>query len=177
MEYYAGIGSRKTPNVVLELMKDIAKTLDKKGYTLRSGGCTGADQVFADNSTRKDIYIPWRTYNNILDKDCKRNTPEVWTYKIAKTVHPAWNRCSQGVRKLHARNVHQILGDSLTTVKCSFVICWTPNGRVTGGTGVAIKIAKNNNIPVYNLAKSKDRKALNERLGLSKLEVEEDEEI
>ena len=175
MKYYAGVGSRKTPNAVLELMKDIAKTLEKKGYTLRSGGCTGADSAFADGTETKDIYIPWRTYNNITKY--KRNSPEVWTYKIAKSLHPAWDRCSQGAKKLHARNVHQILGDSLDPKPCEFVVCWTPSGRKVGGTATAIKLADKNNIKVYNLAKPKDRKALNERFRLSKQEVEEDEDI
>ena len=33
-----------------------------------------------------------------------------------------------------------------------FVICWTKNGKGTGGTGQAIRIAKGFGIPVFDLA-------------------------
>ena len=38
MKYYAGVGSRETPQDVLETMWKIGKHLADKGYTLRSGG-------------------------------------------------------------------------------------------------------------------------------------------
>ena len=79
-------------------------------------------------------------------------------YGLAEHVHPAWNSCSQGARKLHARNAYQVLGSNLET-PADFVICWTPDGcetpetrtRRTGGTGQAIAIARLANVPVINL--------------------------
>ena len=41
--YYAGVGSRETPQDVLKIMWKIGKHLADKGYTLRSGGARGAD--------------------------------------------------------------------------------------------------------------------------------------
>ena len=38
MKYYAGIGSRKTPKEILDLMSVIGEYLQSKGYILRSGG-------------------------------------------------------------------------------------------------------------------------------------------
>lgn len=43
MNYYAGIGARKTPEHILESMKYIAGMLADKGYVLRSGGAKAAD--------------------------------------------------------------------------------------------------------------------------------------
>jgi len=39
---YSGIGSRETPDDILELMKAVAYKLAGRGYTLRSGGADGA---------------------------------------------------------------------------------------------------------------------------------------
>ena len=61
-----------------------------------------------------------------------------------------------------ARNVQQILGETTqpTLDKVSqLVICWTPDGcsdgkkttRDTGGTGQALRIAADYNIPIFNL--------------------------
>ena len=69
----------------------------------------------------------------------------------AAQFHPAWDRCSQGVRKLHGRNMHIILGADLQT-PVSFVVCWTVDGAIIGGTGVALRCAMQHNIPVFNLA-------------------------
>lgn len=43
---YAGIGSRQTPDDILELMHRIGSTLAINGFTLRSGGAVGADTAF-----------------------------------------------------------------------------------------------------------------------------------
>ena len=40
---YAGIGSRETPDQVLQIMTDLAVALAKEKFTLRSGGAGGAD--------------------------------------------------------------------------------------------------------------------------------------
>lgn len=66
--------------------------------------------------------------------------------------HPSPANLTQGVRKIMARNYHQVMGiDDYPPV--SFVICcanYDENG-VLGGTGQACRIAKDKGIPVYNL--------------------------
>lgn len=42
---YAGIGSRKTPQVVCEVMARLAGRLGQAGWTLRSGRAEGAQRV------------------------------------------------------------------------------------------------------------------------------------
>ena len=44
--YYAGIGSRETPEEVLHVMISLGKALCKQGWGLSSGGAPGADQAF-----------------------------------------------------------------------------------------------------------------------------------
>jgi len=63
---------------------------------------------------------------------------------IAEKYHPAWNKCTPGARKLHARNSFQVLGSTLDSPA-------EYDGGPTGGTGQAIRIATALKIPVLNL--------------------------
>ena len=75
---------------------------------------------------------------------------DTYSEEIAARHHPAWNKCTEYVRRLHARNAKIILGNDLKT-PVKFVVCWTSNGTDIGGTGLGIRIANTYNIPVYNL--------------------------
>ena len=57
------------------------------------------------------------------------------------------------MRKLHGRNVHQVLGSTPAArpIKSACLICWTPDGKASGGTGQAIRIAEKAEIPIWNL--------------------------
>lgn len=153
---YAGIGSRDTPEEILSIMTYISTTLAANYMVLRSGGADGADRAFElgcdlSNGT-KEIYIPWEGFNG-------RSRTEAMTYaeltdaalELASKFHPAWDRCSSGARRLHARNCYQILSKHLND-PCDFVVCWTPGAKATGGTGQAIRIAKHYGIPIFDLA-------------------------
>ena len=71
-------------------------------------------------------------------------------FEIAKKYHPSWTSCTHGAKKLHARNVCQILGQDLKTPS-DLVICWTPGGQLKGGTATALRIAKDYGIKIENL--------------------------
>ena len=71
----------------------------------------------------------------------------------------AGNRLSEAAMKLMSRNAYQVLGESLRN-PVDFVICWTKDGKASGGTGQAIRIAQDNGIPVYNLKNIEDRMKL-----------------
>lgn len=58
----------------------------------------------------------------------------------------------QGARKLQARNSHQVLGLDLETPS-EFIVCWTKNGKSSGGTGQAIRIALDYGIPIFDAGK------------------------
>lgn len=152
MIYYAGIGSRETPIEVLEIMRQMGSHLAKNGATLRSGGAGGADKAFeegCDNAKGlKEIYIPWKgfedsTSNLIVGPEGSQ------AYLIAEKYHPYWHNLKNGARKLQARNSHQILGEDLNT-PCQFVVCYTKGGKRAGGTGQALRLATDYNIPIFD---------------------------
>lgn len=161
MKIYAGIGSRKTPSEICEVMTRIATYLAARGWLLRSGHADGADRAFEGGATYKEIFLPWAGFNGA--DGCEKGfcvpmiTPQM--VAIAEAYHPAWDRCSSAAQKLHVRNVCQVLGlDCMTPA--DMVVCWTPGGTGSGGTGQAIRIAKGYNIPVFDLALEKDQREL-----------------
>lgn len=156
---YAGIGARATPSNILKEMTKIATFLEKYGYTLRSGGAEGADTAFEQGVTSTDnceIFLPWGMFNT---HPSHLFPPHKKAFDIARVHHPKWSNLSDASQKLIARNSQQVLGQHLNE-NSEFIICWTPDGKASGGTGQAIRIATVYRIPVYNLFNEKDRVAL-----------------
>ena len=151
MKYYAGIGSRETPDEALQLIRGLAASLAGLGWTLRSGAAGGADKTFEEGCDSvngdKQIFLPWKNFNN-HPSPLYFITHE--TMRVAQNHHPSWHYLSQGARRLHARNVYQVLGYDLQS-RSSFVLCWTPKGAKVGGTSQAIRIADAYQVPVFNL--------------------------
>lgn len=146
---YCGIGSRKAPKHVLDLMTKIGESFAKKGLLLRSGGAIGADTAFERGCDavkgKKEIYYPTNNKGIIVTEEIMQQA-----LVLAGQVHPAWHRCDDYAKRLHARNCMQILGRSLDE-PADFVVCWTKDGGPTGGTGQAIRLAMSRDIKIYNL--------------------------
>ena len=153
MRYYAGIGSRETPNDILSLMTAIAEHLRDNDWVLRSGGAKGADSAFEIGANdKKEIFLPWPNFNGNQSLFDGKN----FVYKkehiiLAKDFHPNFNNLNQAAKKFMIRNSAQIIGKSKEDTCSSFVICWTKNGKFSGGTGQALRIAESLNIRIYNL--------------------------
>lgn len=137
---YAGIGSRETPGDILEIMKWMGRWFSRQKYTLRSGRAKGADKAFEHGEIygRKEIFLARHSEDH----------PEWYTH--AMKYHPAWDRCSPWAMDLHARNSAIVLGENLDT-PVDFIVCWTKDGKASGGTGQALRIAEDLEIPIYNL--------------------------
>ena len=152
MKLYAGIGSRETPIDILKQMTSLAIALANDNYILRSGGAEGADTAFEIGATRKEIYLPWNGFNNryadgksyLLIAETEQAREYVYDY------HPSGLYLKPGPLKLMIRNTYQILGADLNT-PADTVFCWTCDGKASGGTGQAMRIAKDYNIPIVNL--------------------------
>ncbi len=158
-KFYTGIGSRKTPKEILDLIRRIAIWLNGKGYVLRSGHAIGADLAFEkavwfDSSNQ--IFVPWEGYNGSNSKYFHVLEPAL---KHAEKFHPAWNKLNLSSKLLIARNSYQVLGSRLNKPS-RFVICYTLDGKDSGGTGQALRIAKANNIPVMNLYYDEVKKSI-----------------
>ena len=161
MKAYAGIGSRKTPEDVKGVMRSLATRLEQEGWVLRSGGAVGADQAFEGGVLaphNKQVFIPGHATGYRIDAT---RLPE-WglAMELVDHYHPAPGQLSGFSRKLMARNAFQVLGPDLKTPS-KMVIAWAPggyegqkppSGAREGGTGQALRIARDNGIPIRNLA-------------------------
>lgn len=182
--YYTMIGSRNTPSDIMTLMESFAEKACHFGYIGRSGGANGADTCLEVGVERflvskdyhnnlkgnyQEIYLPWKDFNGRHSNVSGYYTLPFMTNKgiaegIASEVHPAWERCKQGVKKLHTRNVYQLLGQDLKTPS-RFIICWAEpkyldrrSEEVKGGTGTAVKLGVDNGVEIINLYWEDQRK-------------------
>ena len=139
MKAYAGIGARKISASIASRMEELGTNLASK-YVLRSGGAFGSDRAFEKGCDlvegSKEIYLA--------------NDATAQSIELAAKFHPAWEQCSRAIRKLMGRNMMIMLGKNLDD-PVEFVVCWTEQGMITGGTGQGLRVAKHYNIPIYNL--------------------------
>lgn len=128
-------------------MTNIATWLEDHGFSLRTGGADGADSAFESGCVDFDLYLPWARFNG---KRSEYTAPTATAKEIASTVHWSWENCPSSVHNLHGRNAEILLGRELDS-PVKFVICWTEDGKDKGGTGVALRIARKFDIPIFNL--------------------------
>jgi hypothetical protein len=165
---YAGIGSRTTPPEVLRAMEAAASQLARSGWTLRTGMSPGADQAFYLGAVaergRVELYLPRPPFEPSARSRAEGSNvlvlgePTEAAYALAARFHPCFRTLSLEARHLRARDVHEVLGRDLAS-PAALVVCWTPDGsvdgtgRLVGGTGQALRIARHRGIPVLNLAR------------------------
>lgn len=190
MAAYTGIGSRETPVEIAGVMEDAAFRLARMGFVLRSGKAAGADAAFqqgvqkyvTDNGINffqhlAEIYIPWKGFKGgdgliddwditlaSVDKRFPDQAEMRWDW--VKEVHGGWERLSQGDRKLHERNIHQLFGENLSDAflnQSKFVLYYAPEtrkGDPKGGTATAVNLAKKSSIRTLNLLHDKNHEVL-----------------
>lgn len=169
MNYYAGIGSRETPDHILNIMHHIGAYLADQKWTLRSGAASGADASFEEGAKRQggetEIYLPWEGFNFSESKLHPKAYPFSDEEKeFTAAYHPAWKKCSPSARLLHQRNTRIVVGlealhgENVTPVK--FIVAWTENGALKGGTAQALRIATALNIPIINLGSAQTAQEL-----------------
>lgn len=136
---YTGIGSRKTPDNILNLFVELGKELAEMKLILRSGGAPGADSAFEVGcdlvNGHKRIFLPWKGFNNNKSELFGVSTKCV---NIARKLIPDFNNRKYGAQLLTARNVYQIMGNTLQE-PTDFIVCYCDG---TGGTANTLKIAK-----------------------------------
>lgn len=190
MAAYSGIGSRETPPEVISIMEDAGFRLARIGFTLRSGKAAGADAAFQRGAQKyhsiepgispariAEIYIPWKGFRggdglsdlyDVLPDHLDRQFPgnEEMRWDWVKEVHGGWEKLSQGARKLHERNIHQLFGPDLGNAylnQSKFVIYYAPEtkaGNPKGGTATAVNLAKKQGIRTLNLLHDANREVL-----------------
>lgn len=178
---YAGIGSRTTPQIIQLAMFNIASALCSLDYILRSGAAPGADNAFERgcdlvDASKKEIMLPEKRFQSSRSTFYHINDDAI---KMALKYHPnpKWLKNTKRILNLMARNCYQVLGYPNLDEPVSFVVCWTQDGcedgtkttKATGGTGQALRIATDYDIPIFNLKNDKSLDELFEYSGIDKL--------
>ncbi|WP_298846077.1 hypothetical protein [uncultured Salinicola sp.] len=188
-----GIGSRETPQSEMDLLTRIASAAEKRGMRGRSGGAGGADLAFERgfiDPRNIDVIVPWKGFlpKGMTQRDVdaflgrprpmsgpgapvmlpwdKRQEAE----EKASHYHPAWHKCSPGAKSLHTRNIPQVVGLELDR-PADLVVAWTVDGKATGGTGQAIRMAQDIGVPVANLKNPEEKKAVMQALGIQDRDI------
>ncbi|WP_210498224.1 hypothetical protein [Vibrio crassostreae] len=191
---FAGIGSRKVPEVFQPFMSAITFYLVYYcGFNLRSGRAPRSDDYFERGlpkglEHRSEIYLPREGFGGkgkgvgILTTNMMSKLDAIHIISTNQ-LHEDWDNLmnSKGdsfAVAAHIRNVFQILGDLTDGEKpVKFVVCWTPDGAkthlkttdATGGTRTAINLASRRGIPVFNLANRDDLYRMYKRVSSVKI--------
>jgi hypothetical protein len=148
-----GIGARSTPQEFLELFEALGQEAQIRGWHVRSGHADGADYAFELGAKENCIvYLPWKSFNSdkpvLGESVCVDLREDVM--EMIYRHEPYAMECNIGVKRIKARNVYQVLGVDLQKPS-DVVVCWTPEGKITGGTGLAMKIAIKAGVPIINV--------------------------
>lgn len=181
MNYYAGIGSRKTPPRVTGHMTMLAGCYLGLGWVLRSGRSGRADLAFERGAgAAAQLFEPWADFHLTAPPAHRQaevyRQPSDGAYKIAQAFHPRWDLCDKTARSLLARNAHVILGPNLND-PVRHVVAWTADGTVdglgaTGGTAHALRIAAAHDCLVFNLARPAHANGLDKMMWVSNGPIE-----
>ena len=167
----AGIGSRKINSDAFEQIKNLTVDLIEEfknthvDFWIRSGHAEGSDYAFECGAQNRCIvYLPWKDFGSRDGLTLQTNKYILWNSidsKIRKKAldsvykyHPYPNNLSPGAQKCLGRDYFQVFGSAPKSDPVDAVVCWAiPKGsnEVAGGTGQAVRIANDHNIPVYNL--------------------------
>jgi hypothetical protein len=164
---YTGVGSRTTPRIICEIATQFART---KKEILRSGAAKRMDESFEDGATNTEIYLPWKGFMKHRTGIYEYTEEQIqFAEYLVWKVYPVLVQDKTHL-ELFRRNVFQCIGLSTCVEDADpskFLLCWTPDGCVdmasykwgeTGGTGVAIMVAREFDIPVFNMRRKEHMK-------------------
>lgn len=177
---FAGIGSRETPQDVQDEMGRMTREMESRGFRLRSGGADGADDAFEKGSTagNKEIFLPKAGFNGRSQGILLRGEQYRRAQEMAMNYHPNpdalfydgnLRRKPKFAAEAHTRNMGQMLGANLDRPS-KVVLCYTPDGAASGGTGQAIRVAEALGVPVLNMRRPAIREAVLKELGIERVQ-------
>lgn len=165
---YAGIGSRKAPGYILDLMVKLGCKLCDEGWQLSSGFADGSDKAFYNGALKSPRFPEVGAVNYLAGNT--RDLPFVDpangffnaktfdNYEEAQQLALRARGSFEGLDEfgiaLHSRNPYQVLGPDLKSPVRAVVCYAEPIGtgrRLKGGTNTAFQIARDHGVPVINL--------------------------
>lgn len=173
---YVVTGNKDAPASVLDDIKELVTKLEKLGFTTRTGGLEGIDQVAEDTSKNIELYLPWNGFNNKQTKlywNDKASLQAAKIYQAAKAASPVFESLKPAIQAFLAKNARMVLGTKFDS-GCLFLLCWSEDGAETkkdvtartGNVGHVILIANSIGVPIFNLGKEDSKQRLLNYLSL-----------
>ena len=167
---YAVTGNKEAPPEIVDRIQNAMRKLEYHGYTSRTGGMEGLDNVIEKTVNRTELVIPWKGFSDKYSKNYY-NTKE--SLVIARMFHSSFDGLKPAIQAFLAKNVRQILGKDLKSA-VMFLICWTEDAVEdakyktvkTGNMGHVISIATARRIPIFNFQNLDAEERLYRFLGL-----------
>jgi hypothetical protein len=154
------------------LFERAVKAAVDAGCSIRTGACSGADQLAAETALSRGgvvhLVLPWLSYerawydrmaqlhSTLISASVYREDQHQDWLESVYTYHPAGRFLSQGATRLHARNYGIV-------ARSQCVVALPPAPR-SGGTGQGLRVAYGLGIRAYDLAVPDDCTRLQERL-------------
>lgn len=159
----AFIGRRDLPLEQAHAIAGAVRFYMAQGYNISTGGAQGADQAAARaardvDASRLEIYLPWASYERAHVPQGANvylaSQASSQHLRLAMDCHPVWHSLPQTVHPLMVRNAMIVLRFN-TPVSA---VCAAPNlsRRGLGGTGHAMRIAEQLQIPVWVCPSTRD---------------------
>ncbi len=149
----ACIGSRSLKTSEILECEEIGRAIAERGWELHTGNAQGADQAFARGANEVNpklvhLHLPWFKYERdaIVSGNVVRTVEDLEAHELdfytqlAEKYHPAWERLSQGVRKLMIRNGMIILPCGCHSVDVTIALPSSKPGG--GGTGQGMRMTE-----------------------------------
>lgn len=169
------IGSRKITTAERNDLYRIAHYAVKRKIEVITGGALGSDHAAVVGANHSmdvhglgylQVWLPWDGFMGytvdgihhfVLDDFMAR-----FAYNTLLDNGVSWiNRVGPAVQALHCRNVYQILtADYSQTDAVVYCADHTKQGKVKGGTGIAVHLAWSLGIPTFNIRIPEERIAL-----------------
>lgn len=153
---YGVVSNIKAPEPIIEKAKQVAEYLRDKPFMLRTGGGnTEIENVFEKSTDNKELYLPWKNFNQ---KDSKIFRYDQHICDIARWQQPGYETVPLWQQSFFNRTVGVVLGkDGKSPVR--FIIGWSYDSvehaihrtAKTGFIGVAVSVAALLKIPLFNL--------------------------
>lgn len=139
----ACVGRRDPMLAATDILRRLGRLIAAHGGVVVSGNAVGSDQAYAVGANAVDpalveLWLPWATYERSAARpgNVVRVVSDPRCFRIAAEHHPAWDRLSQGARRLFARNVCII-------ERADLVIAFPNHSKIGGGgTGHAMRMAE-----------------------------------
>lgn len=165
---YAGLGSRNTPDNILQAMEAFAGNMAERGHALRTGAAPKGPDSYLERGCEskggtKEIFLPWPGYNmrwNSALGTLPYSTEE--GMDIARANHFQWHEVNMEHALIYAGISHILLGWYCNR-PADFLICWGAQSPITAQ---AIRVADAYKIPYFDLEDSSSFERLEEFPGI-----------